>query len=181
MAMIIIRELRIFLRVLAALVVLGMIALPVRAFAFDWADGFDLRARASDRFGLLYSPYTQHFHTSPEHEYVWLVGIERERENAQLSGVAFFSNSFGQPSMYLFPWGKVYRDVFNYPGLYAKLTAGLLYGYRGQYENKVPFNVNGFSPAVVPALGWEFGQRYQVQANLLGVNAVMLQFTVGLR
>lgn len=179
--MIITFDCRHFLRTLAAIALLATLGMPGRALAFDWSDGFDLRARADDRYSLLYSPFTQHFHSSPEHQYVWLVGIERERENAQLAGAAFFSNSFGQPSTYIFPWGKIYRDVFDTPGLYAKLTAGLLYGYRGKYQDKVPFNVNGFSPAIVPAVGWEFGGRYQVQANLLGANAVMLQFTLGLR
>lgn len=168
-------------RRLAPIVALALLVLPASASPFDWTDGFDLRASAGDRYGLLYSPFTQHFHPSASHEYVWLVGIERERDNAQLAGVAFFSNSFGQPSTYIYPWGKVYRDIFQRTGLFLKLTAGMLYGYRGKYEDKVPFNYEGFSPAIVPALGWEFGGRYQVQANLLGTNALTLQFTLGLR
>ncbi len=151
------------------------------ASAYDGKDGFDLRAQPGDRYGLMYSPYTAHFHPRPEHEYVWLVGMERERADGQLAGIALFSNSFGQPSTYIFPWGKIYRDVFNRPGLFVKLTAGLLYGYRGKYEDKVPLNDAGFSPAIVPALGWESGGRLQAQVNLLGANAMMLQFTLGLR
>lgn len=162
-------------------IALTLLGLPLSASAFDWTDGFDLRKNPGDRYGITYSPYTRHFHYSPEHEYVWLVGIERERESSQLAGIAFFSNSFGQPSTYIYPWGKVYRDILDRPGLYLKLTAGMLYGYRGKYEDKVPLNHGGFSPAIVPGLGWEFGNRYQVQANLLGLNALMLQFTVGLR
>ncbi len=162
-------------------VTIAALSLPGAAFAYDWKDGFDLQAKPGDRYGLMYSPYTAHFHPSPEHEYVWLVGVERERADAQLAGIALFSNSFGQPSAYIFPWGKVYRDVFERPGLFVKLTAGLLYGYRGRYEDKVPFNYEGFSPAIVPAVGWEYGRRFQAQVNLLGANAVMLQFTFGLR
>lgn len=160
---------------------IAALAFPGAASAYDWKDGFDLQARPGDRYGLMYSPYTAHFHPSPEHHYVWLLGVERERADSQLAGITLFSNSFGQPTTYIFPWGKVYRDVFDRPGLFAKLTAGLLYGYRGRYEDKVPFNHDGFSPAIVPAVGWESGDRYQVQVNLLGANAVMLQFTLGLR
>ncbi len=160
---------------------IAALSLPGAASAVDWKDGFDLQSRPGDRYGLMYSPYTAHFHPSPEHEYVWLVGMERERADGQLAGIALFSNSFGQPSTYIFPWGKIYRDVFERPGLFVKLTAGLLYGYRGKYEDKVPLNYEGFSPAIVPALGWEYGGRFQAQVNLLGANAVMLQFTLGLR
>lgn len=162
----------------ASLALLLSLGLPGLASAYDWTDGFDLGAREGDRYGLMYSPYTAHFHPSPEHQYVWLLGIERERANAQLAGVTFFSNSFGQPSTYIFPWGKIYRDVFNHPNLFVKVTAGMIYGYRGKYEDKIVFNYNGFSPAIVPSIGWESGGKYQVQLNLLGVNAVMLQFTL---
>jgi hypothetical protein len=172
---------RFTLRRLRAWATIAALSLPGAASAFDWKDGFDLQSRPGDRYGLMYSPYTAHFHPSPDHKYVWLVGVEREREDAQLAGITLFSNSFGQPTTYIFPWGKIYRDVFEQRGLFVKLTAGLLYGYRGKYEDKVPFNYDGFSPAIVPALGWEYGGRFQAQVNLLGANAVMLQFTLGLR
>ncbi len=166
-----------YLSPLAAL----LLTLPSLAYAFSWSDGFDRRTQTVDRYGLLFSPFTQHFHPSSEHEDVWLLGLERERSSSQLAGVALFSNSFGQPSAYFYPWGKIYRDVLGRPELFVKVTAGVLYGYRGQYQDKVPFNHEGFSPAVVPAVGWDCRGRYQVQANLLGLNALMLQFTVGLR
>ena len=62
-----------------------------------------------------------------------------------------------------------------------KWTAGLLYGYREPYENKVPFNHNGFSPAIVPAVGWQFENKYTVQLNFLGLNGAMLQFSLPVR
>lgn len=146
------------------------------AHAYDWGDGFNLSSREGDRINLMVSPYTLHFHPSDEHKYVWLLGMERERANGAIAGAAFFSNSFGQDSAYIFPWGEIYRGVLDQPRLYAKWTAGLLYGYRGKYEDKVPFNHGGFSPAIVPALGWEFEGKQQMQVNLLGFNGLMLQF-----
>ena len=151
------------------------------AQAYDWGDGFDLSSKAGDRLNLIASPYTAHFHPSDEHEHVWLVGVERERADGALAGAAFFNNSFGQESGYLFPWGEIYRNVFDQPQMYVKWTAGLLYGYRGKYEHKVPFNHGGFSPAIVPALGWEFSSKQQIQLNLLGFNGLMLQFTQPLK
>jgi len=151
------------------------------AQAYDWGDGFNLSSKPGDHLNLIASPYTAHFHPSDEHEYVWLLGVERERADGALAGAAYFSNSFGQESGYIFPWGEIYRNVFDHPQMYVKWTAGLLYGYRGKYEDKVPFNHGGFSPAIVPALGWEFGSKQQIQLNMLGLNGLMLQFTQPLK
>jgi hypothetical protein len=164
-----------------AFVFIMMCSLSKVTLAYDWGDGFNLEKKEGDRFGLSLSPYTYHFDPSDEHKDVWLIGFERERENSSLAGVNYFTNSFGQPSAYIFPWGKMYRNLFDQPRLYAKLTAGLLYGYRGKYEDKVPLNYNGFSPAIVPALGWETAGRFQSQINFLGFNGIMLQLTFPLR
>ncbi len=164
----------------AALLVAGFVTAS-SACAYDWGDGFNLSKKEGDQYVLMLSPYAQHFHPSDEHKHVWLVGVERERADHSLAGAAFFSNSFGQPSVYLYPWGQVYRSVLDQPQLYVKWTAGLVYGYREPYENKVPFNYNGFSPAIVPAIGWEFENKYQVQLNFLGLNGAMLQFSLPVR
>ena len=158
-----------------------MCSLSKVTLAYDWSDGFNVEKKEGDRYGLILSPYTYHFDPSDEHKHVWLIGIEREREDFSLAGISYFSNSFGQPSAYISPWGKIYRNLLDQPQLYAKLTAGLLYGYRGKYEDKVPLNYNGFSPAIVPALGWETAGRFQTQINFLGLNAIMLQLTFPLR
>ncbi len=164
----------------AALIMMGLVAAS-SASAYDWGDGFNLSKKEGDQYNFLVSPYAQHFHPSPNHKHVWLVGVERERADQSLAGAAFFSNSFGQPSVYLYPWGQTYRDLLGQSQLYVKWTAGLLYGYRKPYENKVPFNHNGFSPAIIPAIGWEFENKYTVQLNFLGLNGAMLQFSLPVR
>ncbi len=164
----------------AAFAMLGLVGAS-SASAFDWGDGFSLTKKQGDQYALLVSPITQHFHPSPEHKHVWLVGVEREREDHSLAGAAFFSNSFGQHSAYLFPWGQTYHDLLGQEQLYLKWTAGLLYGYRKPYEDKVPFNINGFSPAIIPAVGWQFANQYTVQLNFLGFNGAMLQFSLPVR
>ena len=148
------------------------------ASAYDWSDGFDFDVKQGDTMNLVVSPYTMHYTNDPKHKYVWALGVERERASSQLSGAAFFSNSFGQPCVYLFPFGEIYRDLLGNQGMYAKWTGGLLYGYTGKYENKVPLNYNGFSPAIVPSLGWEFDGGKQVQVNLLGAAAIQLQASI---
>lgn len=164
-------------QLLAGLIALSAGLIAPTALAYDWTDGFDLSSKQGDRWSLIASPYTYHFHPSDEHKDVWLVGFERERADGSIAGAAFFSSSFGQDSGYVFPWGQMYRGVLDQPQVYAQWTAGILYGYRGEYQHKVPLNYSGFSPAIVPALGWEFDSKQRVQVNLLGLNAVMFQFT----
>jgi hypothetical protein len=162
---------------IAVLIGLASALIAPVASAYDWTDGFDLSTKSGDRWSLIASPYTYHFRPSDEHKAVWLVGFERERANGSIAGAAFFSNSFGQDSGYVFPWGQMYRGVFDQRQMYAQWTAGMLYGYVGKYQHKVPFNSGGFSPAIIPALGWEFESKQRVQVDLLGLNAIMFQFS----
>ncbi len=122
---------------------------------------------------LSISPYTDHFRHSPDHKSVWAVGLERGFADNTLVGAFGFSNSFGQPSAYLY-YGWLFPKVFPAaPALYIKVTAGLLYGYVSPFDDKVPLNYNGFSPAIIPALGWQFDDKWSAQVNLLGTAAVM--------
>jgi hypothetical protein len=55
----------------------------------------------------------------------------------------------------------------------------MLYGYVEPYEKKVPLNVNGFSPAIIPSIGYERA-GYSTQINLLGTAGLMWQISVPL-
>lgn len=125
---------------------------------------------------LQLSPYTAHYSNSADHQHVWLVGLELEREQT-LFGIAYFKNSFGQPSAYAYPYGKVYRNVFNVDHLFVKWTIGILYGYKHPYEHKVPLNYHGFSPVIIPAIGWELPSGFSTQISFLGTSGVMFQFS----
>ncbi len=168
-------------RALRFVIAAAMLFAASSASAYDWGDGFNFSKKDGDQYFMILSPYTQHYYPSDNHNHVWLVGVDRERSDGSLAGAAFFSNSFGQPSVYLYPWGQTYRNVLDRSELYVKWTAGLLYGYREPYEDKVPLNYKGFSPGFVPAVGWEFENRYQVQLNFLGFNGAMLQFSLPVR
>lgn len=128
---------------------------------------------------LMASPYTFHYSRDPNHRPVRMIGMERQRADNLVWGGTYFSNSFGQPSTYLYG-GQRLSDFSNYPELYAQWTAGLLYGYKGEYQNKVPFNHRGFSPGLVLAFGWQFTPRYALQFNVLGNSALMFQLSVDL-
>ena len=133
-------------------------------------------AKPADQYYFLASPYTYHFSHNPEHKHVYLLGIERVRHSREVAGITFFSNSFGQPSVFVYPWGRVYSGLLpQAPHWYVKWAAGLLYGYRDPYEKKVPMNVNGFSPGFILALGRPVSDNLAVQLNLLGNSGLMLQ------
>jgi hypothetical protein len=129
---------------------------------------------------LQFSPYTKHFHEDTAHKNVVLVGVEREYPSGKLDGIALFSNSFGQESLYIYPWGGSYKSLFGVQPLSFKWTAGLLYGYKEPYEDKVPLNYKGFSPGVIFALAYEFKPGWSAQINILGKAGMMAQLNLPL-
>lgn len=70
-----------------------------------------------------------------------------------LVGGATFKNSYDQQSTYLYGGGRYDYALGENTKAYAKLTAGLLYGYRGEYKDKIPLNDLGVAPVILPAFG----------------------------
>lgn len=170
------RSLRAF--VLALLVA----ALPLVARAQDepapgWLES-QLRENADgDYWRLMIAPYTWHRSENKEgdHEYVYLFGIERQFASGWLLGAAYFSNSFGQSSGYVYGGEKVFGWSPWPDRLYFEWTAGLIWGYTDPYDHKIPFNVGGLAPGLVIGLGWQFTRNLSAQVNLLGTAALMFQ------
>ena len=122
------------------------------------------------------SVYTRHFSPDPEHNnHQQLLGLEYQDASGWLLGGATFLNSFDQRAYYAYG-GKRY-DSADYP-LYVKLTGGLLEGYHGKYQNKIPLNRYGVAPVVIPSLGTYYGP-VSAELVLLGFNAAMI--TTGVR
>jgi hypothetical protein len=126
---------------------------------------------------IIASPYTLHWRPSPNHRPTWMVGGEKQYADGLVLGAAYFSNSFGQDSATVYRGGRV-NPWSAHENLYAQWTAGLMYGYKGQYADEVPLNFRGFSPLVVLSLGWQFTPRYALQLNALGTAAVMFQLSM---
>lgn len=119
------------------------------------------------------APSAIHFHPDPAHvDFSWLVGIEWQRSSRWLAGFSYFNNSFGQKSQYYYGgyWWQLGEADSNW---YLKLTGGLLVGYKEPHEDAVPFNHNGYSPAIVPAVGYKWN-RFNVQLELLGTAGLMV-------
>ena len=163
-------------------VALATVHVGAAAQADKPADGAATPAQTGDYWRLLGSPYTIHWHKddNDEHEPVYMIGLERQRSDGWVWGGVYFSNSFGQPSGYVYLGEKVI-DFSRWDKLYFQWTAGIMYGYKYPYEDKVPFNYKGFSPGVTVGLGWQFTREFSVQAVALGTAGLMFQLAIDLR
>ena len=122
-----------------------------------------------------FSPYTYHFSYSDEHKPVVLVALDEQLSGGRFCGLSFFSNSFGQPSTYVYV-GQQFNGLFDNPKLFVKVSGGIIYGYVGKYQNKVPLNSHGFSPGVIPSIGYNFTEHDSVQMQLLGTAGLMFSY-----
>lgn len=139
------------------------------------ADG-DPQAKDQGFWYLQTSVFTKHFSPDPDHNNNQdLLGLERNEASGWVYGAATFRNSFSQRSYYAYA-GNRYQSA-NYP-LYVKLTGGLLEGYSGKYQNKIPLNRFGVAPVIIPSLGTYYGP-VAAELVLLGANAAMI--TTGVR
>jgi len=142
----------------------------------------DKAADSGDFWRLMGSPYTVHYHkdNEGEHQPVYMIGLERQRSDGWVWGGVYFSNSFGQPSGYVYVGEKVI-NFSRWDKLFFQWTAGLMYGYVYPYEDKVPFNYKGFSPGATVSLGWQFTREFSMQAITLGAAGLMIQLAIDLR
>lgn len=119
------------------------------------------------------SLHTQHFDPEDHHvDHQKLINLEMQKPDGRVRGLALFDNSFGQFSQYVY-MGKIYQLGKIHPRVYAKVTYGLLHGYKGEFEDKIPFNNFGVAPAIIPMLGYQ-GERFNTELLLLGNSATML-------
>jgi hypothetical protein len=158
------------LRIAPVLVVIGLLTTKVHAQATPAVEA----APAGDIWRVMGSAYTIHFSRNPNHRHVYMLGLEKQDAEKIIFGGTLFTNSFGQPSTYLYV-GQRFEKLTDHDPLFVQVTAGLLYGYKPPYDKKVPFNYKGFSPGAVLSLGWQFTPMYSAQVNFLGNSALMFQ------
>ena len=124
---------------------------------------------------LLIGPFALHWSNSDEHTYVVLLGIERAEADGWIWGLSAFRNSFGQPSAYAY-YGYRWDNLFGNPALYFKLSGGVIYGYKEPYEDKVPFNHNGFGLGIIPAVGYRLTPVDALQVGALGAAGLIFTY-----
>lgn len=140
-------------------------------------------------FGV--APYTLHFSDAkqenawePEeqkHSYVWLVQAEKALDARHFAGLALFSNSFGQPTQYAY-YGWRFQPFDSAPKFYAKVTAGVIHGYKYPYHEKIPLNNrHGWGITAIPAVGYDFTPNWGAQVNILGTAGLMFQLNYTVR
>ncbi|WP_255505530.1 sn-glycerol-3-phosphate transporter [Alkalisalibacterium limincola] len=121
---------------------------------------------------LVTSNLVTHHRSDPEHNNrPGLLGLEYSRADSDwLAGGVTFRNSFSQRSQYAYVGRRF--DSGRFP-VYAKLTGGVLQGYRGEHRDKIPLNRLGVAPAIVPAVGVQMN-RVSSELVVLGASALAL-------
>ncbi len=133
-------------------------------------------APAKDKqWDLTLAPYAHHWRYNPEHRPVFLGAIDRHVNGNRFCGLALFRNSFGQPSAYVYV-GKQWNNLMGNPQLFAKVSAGLIYGYKDKYQNKIPFNDYGIAPAIIPSLGYALSRDDSLQVMVLGTAGLLFSY-----
>lgn len=142
---------------------------------FSWPPTLEL-----DHVLLQTSFYTTHFSPDPEHTNQQdLISLELHTPDRWLAGGARFLNSFDQESIYLYAGREfpLWQPAEEFE-IRAKLTAGLLHGYRGEYRDKIPFNHFGIAPAALPSIGMRWN-RFETDIIVFGTAGMMI--TGGIR
>ena len=155
--------------------VLGFLSSAAKADRLEWVPQPEL-----SHILLQTSLYTHHFNSEPEHNNrQQLISLELHNHESWLAGGAHFKNSFSQNSVYLYG-GKSWSfwSSGQYIEARAKLTAGILHGYRGEYRDKIPFNHLGVAPAVLPSIGLRW---HHLETNLIIFGTAGMMVTGGVR
>jgi hypothetical protein len=116
------------------------------------------------------SVYTKHWDADPDHvNHQDMIDVEAVFENDYLVGGAYFKNSFGQNSVFVY-FGKDW-SLFQSKYWYVKLVGGLLYGYKDEYEDKIPLNGLGIAPAILPSIGLRYKWAF-TELQIAGTAAI---------
>lgn len=121
------------------------------------------------------SLYTRHFSPDPEHNNnQHLMSVELHNPQQWLVGTAWFKNSYNQPTWYWYA-GREFPlwELSHQFTVRAKLTAGLLRGYKGEYRDKIPFNKEGIAPAILPSIGVRY-KRLESDLIMFGTAGMMI-------
>jgi hypothetical protein len=131
----------------------------------------------TDRFYLETSVYTRHFHYDAAHDdHQNLILGEWNITEQWLVGASVFDNSFGQSSQYVYG-GYRFRPFESLQPLYFKVSVGLVHGYTGQYQHKIPLNDSGVAPVIVPSVGYCFN-RFCSELVIFGTAGALVTFGV---
>ena len=153
--------------VTALLMALATFACRAQDLGWDGRQDRDL-----SRTEFVLSPFTYHFSGREGHTNVFLLGASRVDTEGWLAGASLFRNSFGQPSAYAFV-GHEYVEPWGLRSFYYAWTAGLIYGYKGEHKDEIKPNLAGFSPGLIPRVGYQMTPNASFEVASLGFAALM--------
>lgn len=147
--------------------------------AGDWRERLNWPPRMElDHVLVQTSLHTTHFSPKPEHNNNQrLIGVELHNPELWFAGFARFKNSFSQDTHYLYVGRELPIWESGDIRVRAKLTAGGLHGYRGEYRDKIPFNRYGIAPVILPTLGVRWNR---LEADLIAFGTAGMMVTTGL-
>lgn len=161
------------MRAFFAFLLVSMLATSAGAQDYAPCPGWNPPDAKDRHHELFISPFTRHWTLSDEHKPVYALGFTQRLPDDRFCGFSLFRNSFGQPSGYIY-LGKTWEGfVPSLPKLYGSVSAGVLFGYVDRYEGKVPANHHGFSPGLIPALGYRLTPAVSLELQLLGSAGIM--------
>ncbi|UQB43536.1 hypothetical protein JX580_11160 [Thiomicrospira microaerophila] len=144
-----------------------------------------------DRLLLQTSLWTKHFNPDPIHNnHQRLINLQwhpqgyaprrltehypQMDELDWFFGAARFKNSFSQTTHYAYIGGRLNFLQHQMLQPYATITGGLIHGYRGEYQDKIPLNKFGVAPAFIPSIGVEY-RKITTEFSFFGASGVMLK------
>ncbi len=117
-----------------------------------------------------------HFSDSEDYKGTpYFFSAEVQRKDQWLYGLGLFNNSFDQFSQYLYG-GYKFKFEDSLKNFHAKITVGIIHGYKDEFKDKIPLNNSGFAPAIIPGIGWK-KDKLGMDVILLGDAGLL--FTVG--
>jgi hypothetical protein len=149
----------------------------------DWQPCPDLLAgsnspepEAGQRWIFSAAPVVYHWTDDPARKYAFVLALERRIAGNRFCGLSLFRNSFGQASAYLYA-GQRWDNLWGNPDLSLKMSAGIIYGYTGEESDKVPYNWNGFSPAIIPSFVYRVTPVETLDLMILGTAGVVFGYS----
>jgi hypothetical protein len=123
-----------------------------------------------------FSPYTHHFSHNPEHKKVVLVAVDEQLPGNRLCGVSLFSNSFGQPSVYVYA-GQQFNNLWGNPKAVCESHRRHLVRLCGPIQRtKFPSTTTAFRPPSSPRWATNLTEHDSVQLKFLGTAALMFSY-----
>ena len=152
----------------------------------------DTNNQQSHQFMIQTSFWTHHYQHDPDHNNqqelinaIWYPSAQYQLKTLKDSnhdwgnhtqwfvGGATFKNSFSQRTYYGYIGGRYRFNKTQSLEPYLRLTGGLLHGYRGKYQDKVPFNKYKTAPVLVPSVGVDI-QQISLELVAFAASGVML-------